>query len=216
LFASILTSVPVFAGGGGGSGRPVTPYQDTVVTIEQILRQKDTARISMNIEIIRTGSDDRQHFSFGAFARMKKPQDSCSPAYEISGIGADGKKQSFPFECLKAITVFSMAKDTAAVRVTVFPAITPDSLLRVKPTYGNLDSIYKDSVDMKIPVADKAAKTKLYILEKKSGGEAESCLLQSLKKGDKIVFSINLHNIWWAVPSVVKDKTYPYRYQAKK
>ncbi len=154
--------------------------------------------------------------------------------FEFRGTDEAGKDVSVDFSVVKSFKIVRTENHRALFEIVAFPVITPGKLVELKPSYTELRSGYTRVVRMWIVLQD-TDRGSLYIagvvgrepkvlLER--GGYREMCdswfedgayfveseeIMSHIETGREVVLEYNANSVWWAIPSVIQDKDYPFR-----
>lgn len=155
--------------------------------------------------------------------------------FHIAGHSREGDELMIEFSQIEKITILEVdrSRKKMLLEIEKFPDITVEELLSLKPTYTELKNGYTTVLKAWVNVSNNKGED-LYlasILHKNSPRSEdffglnknwfgsheffaiEEVKLEKLKEGDEIALSYPLdqRNIWYAIPSVIEDKEYPYR-----
>ena len=155
--------------------------------------------------------------------------------FHIAGHSREGDELKVEFSQMDKITILEVDRSRKIILMEIekFPDITVEELLSVKPTYTELKNNYMLKMKLWVStVNDKGEDLYLASILQKDSPRAdrffglnptwlesheffaiEEVKLDKLKKGDEITLSypMDQRNIWYAIPSVIADKEYPYR-----
>ena len=177
-----------------------------------------------------------------AFVQMEKaidrlylrPRFKKGVFFEFRGADESGKDIAVDFSIVESFKIVRRENDRALFEVTIFPDITPEKLLNLKPSYTELKDGYTRVVRMWIILND-TARGDLYLagvvgrepkVMLEISGYREICdswfengaylvkseeMVSRVETNRKIVLEYNGNAIWWAIPSVIEDSGYPYR-----
>lgn len=155
--------------------------------------------------------------------------------FHIAGHSGEGDEIMIKFSQIEKITILEVdhGRKKILLEIEKFPDIDVEELLSLKPTYTGLKNGYTTILKIWVnTVNDKGEDLHLASILHKDSPRAddftslkkmwfgsheffaiEEVKIDKLKKGDEISLSYPLEqrNIWYAIPSVIADKEYPYR-----
>lgn len=216
------------ADAGGGSGRPLTPYnQDEQLTEARVsaVRAEAAMRRSINsgIKIRNTNVE-----GFGdnvAFMFVKDNAPISPPSFTLTGATQAGEKLEVNLSELASFRILEyedrwIRSDRLLLEVTIFPAISPAELLAKRPTYSELENRYTKSVLIWVEIESKGAELSLTRRDRFSDKNEVIARLRDVEAGHYVQldysFSAGPPPIWWAIESVIADAKYPFRFTAAK
>ena len=224
LFFVYFSSNNAFCGGGGGSCEIIkviaAPYSgEESISKELIIQKKkdsDKKRIIKSTDLpmytlvldychsigLRYENGEQTKFYFYGFV----PKLHKSLKIKFSDIDS--------IEIKELYNVYGY-ETRALVKVTVFPSISIENLLREKPDYTTLKEKYSKEVLIIIKIRD-AIKGNLQLVCNEDDYSQYTPIesLVYLPKGYKIPFSFEIRSdapVWWAIEEVIKDRSYPYK-----
>ncbi len=154
--------------------------------------------------------------------------------FQFRGVNESGREVSVDFSVVKEFKIVRKENERALFEIVVFPDITPEKLVELKPSYSELRSRYTRVVRVWIALQEQD-KGSLYIAgvvggESKAllpgGGYREMCdswfedgayFIESeervghIEANRNVVLEYNGNSVWWAIPSVIQDRDYPFR-----
>lgn len=139
---------------------------------------------------------------------------SPASAYALTGRLASGKMATLSFSEIDSFVVKSKTPEKAWLSVTIWPDISARKLLAKKPSYTQLLSAYRKVVEIEIDL--KSSDGRPLVLAE-TGGLGSAVPLERLPAGAKVDFhgedvhEVHPRELWWAIPSVIKDPAYPFR-----
>ena len=177
-----------------------------------------------------------------AFVQMEKaidrlylrPRFKKGVFFEFRGADESGKDIAVDFSIVQSFKIVRRENDKALFEVMIFPDITPEKLLELKPSYTELRDGYTRIERIWI-VLHHPEKGDLYLVgvvgrEPKvmleRSGYTEICdswfengryfieseyRMDHLETNREVVLEYNGNAIWWAIPSIIKDGEYPFR-----
>lgn len=218
-FSLIMAGLMVVRGFDGSGGR-LSPYSpnDKVTTklVKKFRTDSSKSRIAF-LDPRPTGAEK----TFGLLLAWTKPGETSQPIQTLTGIDSSGKKRQIDMAVLSQLKVVSIdsAHGTLSVEVELFPDITPDDLIKKQPTYRQLWPEYRKTLELRIETTDSKGRT-LALIDAKNPGNP-GLALASLP-GDTVVIvlphtpttrdRVDRASLWWAIPSVMDDPDYPYRF----
>lgn len=155
--------------------------------------------------------------------------------FHFAGHSLEGNELKVEFSQIEKITILEVdhSQNKMLLEIEKFPDIDGQELLSSKPTYTELKNDYTTLLKIWINTVNSKAED-LYLASilhkdspraddffglKKTWFEnheffaVKEVKIEKLKKGDEITLSypMDQRNIWFAIPSVIGDKEYPYR-----
>ena len=210
---------------GGGSGKPLTPYdddkQESVSNVTELYNVAGGLRMVRNVKLAGTAATRtayRMGFEFldasGVFQQ--------EPDRSLQGTDSSGKAFMVDLARLESLKLLSSTSDEVRMSITLFPDITPEKLLAIQPSYTDLSQRYRTTSVIRVP-CQRADGRKLFLVGTTWSGTDKltvAILISSLQVDEVIQiredFGPPLRGPWWAIQSVTKDPTYPYRLFTKK
>ena len=187
---------------GGGSGKPMTPYRGGEPVTEQRVRdvQKE-ANEKMMVEGVRLAGKNATKSGYRIrFAR--------APKFAFSGKDEKGKTRTILLANVRSFRLVEVKKkligeNQVVIEVTEFPTLTPGELLRSNPTYSALVArkVKLTLPDIALEGTDFWSDDAVHSIAKLSELEPEA----------EVKLTPFGELIWWAIPSVTADPSYPYR-----
>lgn len=218
VFSLILAVSTARADVGGGSGKPMTPYRPgEAITRQRLLAVQRDASAKMAVEGVRLAGKNATKSGYRVgLVRMRGDDPSGQPELAFTGQDEKGKKRIIPLANVRSFRLLSVKKklvgmNEVVVEVTEFPSLTPAELLQLNPTYSTLTAKYARKVILTMPdlaLAGTAfwSDNAIHVITP----------LRDLEPGTDIALTPWNDLIWWAIPSVTADATYPYRKVMKK
>lgn len=228
------------ARGDTGGGRPATPYKAGEPSEAEVSRTKAAAAQLQTVCIPAGQAPDDPLYSVALVDVTAKEAAHYDPTgrdqswlakkklrYELRGKTSGGAVRTIRFSEIEKITVEKTAARHAVLKVVTWPSITPAELVQRHPDYASLKAGHRAETSLIVDV--KAASGKLlslYACSSRLFGERKTCgdfarttviPLSALPEGSEIRFycdepkRIDPRILWWAIPSVAMDPTYPYR-----
>lgn len=219
---------------GGGSGRKLTPYvPDKEVKLSDVILVKNLARENRTIKSLNIRDSHVQQYGEKVSLMYTKDDQTGEGEnyYHFIGETESGIADTVDFSQLKSFVLLRverrmLSSDRALIEVEQFPNVEPEYLLSKEPSYSEL-------------VENHTLKKRLWITLKDEDGR-ELCLagsfpthmddtsdvlskLSEIEPNSEVIFDYGLTKvevqakkiwiptIWWAIPSVVKDESYPYK-----
>lgn len=227
IYFSILVIVVGFQGvchagersGGAVVKTVITPYAGTFESsVENIKKVKLR---SSSRKMVRVPSKDINcnyaffHYSDDLYS--EKWINSMVPEFHIEGVDKHtGSWRKIPISDIEKIEMRRLiAPCRGEFSVTVFPAITPEELKRLNPSYSNLLQNYKKEILLEVDVCKPNHEDFKLILECTEIDQSNfKVFLGYLAPGEQILFSFDGGAsdapIWWAIESVTNDPHYPF------
>jgi hypothetical protein len=237
LILSIGLIFPLNKDIGGGSGKKITPYvPDKEIKLEEVSLIKSICTRSRNIEHLKLKGTNVTKYGNGVGLMYVKGADvNGDPFFILEGKKeTDGSIIKIDFSEIKSFSLLRVkkrlfSKVRALLEVTIFPTISAEELLALKPSYSELAENYTKKVRLWIPLEKKG---ELCLIGKKfsfdTGDEEYKILAKMLdvQLDSEVILgyapfkmeSIGalIFPIWWAIHSVIKDDLYPYKLAFKK
>ena len=209
---------------GGGSGTPMSPYLR--LSCNSLIDDIDLDLHMVRYVQART-SKFRRVVNFPGYHRplerflfefcYKGKDTPLEVFHSFKGIDKDGDPVDIDFSFVESFTVLGEENNYYVVELNLFPYITPETLLTEKPTYVDLDTKYRKTMVVNLPMFGKpntilsvAGK----IRENRKTVYRPLFPFSRIEKNKKIEFDIldqDYRFLWWATPSVYNDPAYPYR-----
>jgi hypothetical protein len=203
---------------GGGRGYPATPWRvsgpASVQDLEEarVIADQHQA-LSISAEPAAAGDlDSRQIWKVSL--RAEKPLQGESARYALVGRSDSGTTVTLRFSQIESFVVTSSNRKSITLAVTVWPDISPEELLRTKPSYRQLADGYRRTVVLTMDLKSPDGRPLAFA----GPGEYGAVIpLEKLGPGTKGDFyaghphSVDPRRFWWAIPSIANDKDYPYR-----
>lgn len=202
-------------GGGPTKSGPEEPYGTGDISIDSLRRVRNDASRSktMRDTIFQTISRYREV----GFAFTKNQRITGRPFYQLRG-----KKENewigIDLSDIESISFLQQARGQVLLKVTMFPYISPDELLRMQPDYSSLRSRYTKEVSLwvlldnnregELALIGKSSSDAVNIIAKLRDIKLNTVLTLEYGRGQSYFRS---RPIWWAIPSVVQDPAYPFR-----
>ena len=219
---------------GGGSGIAITPYvPDKEIKIEEIVYVKNFSKKSRSIEeLSQKGTRVTQYGEKVGLIYVKDQNVNDEPFFEFKGTTETGAKINIDFSEVKSFTLLRvdnrfLGKDRALLQIIQFPYISPEDLLSIKPNYSDLKENYTKSVRLWVTLEGEAG-SELCIVGVKLFDEEKYEVLSKLRDielNSRVILEYGIFevdsigqmpSVWWALPSVIQDRDYPYKqYQAR-
>lgn len=205
---------------GGGPGYPATPYPDDVMpTLEQVLAEMQADVTAATIVEAQTASG-LPASGYNVGVAYVAGNSMTQPAFELRGVDEQGQERLvalanlYSFKLIR-ITGRAGAPDVAVVELTEFPTLTPQELLSGTFTYTDLITEHSRTFELLIDLQAGDGGQLAFV-----GGNYDTdtsyrvvSLIRELTPGIDITFEQGgVDGPWWAVPTVIADPAYPFRY----
>jgi hypothetical protein len=154
--------------------------------------------------------------------------------FEFTGVDESGKDISVDFSVVQSFKIVRIENQQALFEITVFPDITPEDLLKLKPSYTELRDRHTRIIRMWLVLQDRkrgdlylagvVGKEPRVMLESTGYREMRDSWfehgryyieseerMEHIEINREVKLEYNGNSVWWAIPSVIKDRKYPYR-----
>ncbi|MEN3332066.1 MAG: hypothetical protein V7641_1431 [Blastocatellia bacterium] len=215
----------------------ISPYSDREeITLEKVKKQREIALTSMVVNYQTDGT--KENISEVGIAYVKNGRTIGQIKRELNGVTKDGSPIVISFSDIKEVSVIRTEsigpKIRALLKVWIFPDISPEQLVKERPTYSKLIEMYTahERLWVEITNVNTGALSfvgKTWDRDKRVWIEAPPRRLQDFNARSRIEFLYsslspddreggkwkgNGQGLWWAIPSVFRDAAYPYRRRA--
>jgi hypothetical protein len=211
---------------GTGSGKPITPYEPT----ENVTAARVTAaRLEANgfamlrgVRVVGSNASKSGYkvgFACAAGADVFEP-----PRFSFRGTDKDNVAREIQLADVRSFRLASidtavLGKSIALFDVTQFPTLSPEELIKRKPTYSALLAGSSRIVRLGVPLVCNAGELSMI----GTSWTTETTYRQLFRLRDlRPGLDIDVSNTskgdghWWAIRSVTEDKKYPYRVVMKR
>jgi hypothetical protein len=196
---------------GGGSGVAITPYAyPGEVTAEQMTEERKIAGQNRFVEVPLKSNHDSRFLRAMCFVYGWEDHPTGAVLYNFHGKDSSGTLQTIDMSDVLRFAIVSYRGDECLVKVTVFPWISIDELLRQKPSYSDLQLRYTHEVELWVKT--KSADGPLLVCEiRQDGSRIVACPFTEILPKTNIRLEYAGEHIWYAIQSVIDDPAYPYR-----
>ena len=214
-------SLTLGADTGGGSGKPMTPYkQNEKLDESRVQAARLTANTMAALERVQVNgtSAGKTGYKIGfvcgtdrAFTGMPQPR--------FHGTNAAGALVNVDFADVESFELTSVTASDAVLSITQFPALSPKELLKLQPTFTQLQQGYRRVFPLKVSLAcdggelavagtdwDTETTYKVLFRLREVRQKTPVMMRSTAPRGGQY---------WWAIPSVTADTTYPHRVVTK-
>lgn len=213
LYCCGLASI-VHANVGGGSGKASSPYLDKDLpedspTVNR-LKAEEAAKKVVNFTTPAGKHFYGKHIGV-VYLKPGSPIKAIETAFFGTVIGENSPRK-IDFSIISSATILSKDSKELSIRLELFPDISVDELLKIRPTYTDLKEKYTRTVTMRIPLWSKGKQPLALV-----GTDSEPnspykiiTLFSEIPDDQKIEF-LGFSSYWWAIRSVTDDLSYPHR-----
>ncbi|HVW30009.1 MAG TPA: hypothetical protein VHC69_31825 [Polyangiaceae bacterium] len=214
LLAFGFVAAAAFGGSGGGSGHPITPYPDGKPTLEAINTQRAKPIFFGDVAL---SVKPRESFSKADLCFAKAGKCSGPIVRAFSGKDAQDSPVTVALADVRSVRLLKVVDRgkrgaIVSVEIEMFPDITPEDLLRDKPSYSALRS-KKVRISVALERADGA---RLAFGPLPCCSEDRAVGLEEVQIDSAITAEPQWEEYWYAVNSVTSDPSFPYRAVSKK
>lgn len=211
---------------GGGSGRPDSPYKsrglpETLASLND-LRKQDAENRFVNFTVPSGASvfGHRVRVGYARGGKIDKPETGFLG--RVQGEAADRR---IDFSVIRDVTIADKNATSATLKLTLFPDISGDELLKKRPSYQALKKDYTRSVSLRVALRSAGGDLALTGEEQSSDSDTEPAKLKVIALFKDLPndqhFDLqeerpSRHPWWWAIDSVTRDDAYPHRIIMKK
>jgi len=216
LSGLIILSMPIMAGYSvdGGGRAEVSPYSSNeMITTQRVNRERDLARKSM----IATYKIDGAIETIRAVGLVwSKGGRVIGPTkYSLSGATDNGDLPSIDFSEIQELSIVksetTSSPGRALFRVNVFPNISVEQLVNMRPTYSELKERYSRTLDLWVDIKTSTSGDLCFVGKDLAPRRLETFNNNTVVKFEYVGGGRTGQGIWWAIPSVIRDSAYPYR-----
>jgi hypothetical protein len=212
----LILSALIVIGGFDGSGGRLSPYSSSDKVTAKLVKEFRAASSKKRIAFLEPLPVSAPKTVLLAWI---KPGDTSQPIETLTGMDSSGKKQQIDMAVLSQLKVVSInaERHTLTAEVELFPMITPDELVKKQPTYRQLWSDYRKTIQLGIETVDSKGRI-LSLIDAGTPG-SPGLAISSLAADTVVVvlphkkIKIDRASLWWAIPSVMDDPQYPYRFE---
>jgi len=222
ILVAVLCTPAVFADVGGGSGAVASPWRTEgpkdAADIERVKEEAVKFRtLSVPGSVIEPGRTRATHLRQVALG-LEGADGAEARSYALRGRLPSGASAVVPFSELDSFIVKSRTGKKMVLAVTVWPDISPATLFAEQPTYQQLMAGYRRKFDLEVDL--KKDGRRLVFVDDLDFMPAVP--LDTLPVKTEVLFRCeepgmaHPRELWWAIPSVIGDPSYPYRAGATK
>src|SRR5215831_355236 len=163
-----------------GGGQPiVSPYSpEDSITLEKVTHQREIANTSMTMSWSSDGWQGTLNEVAVAWAEHGKVTGQASN--QVKGITSAGETLGIDFSDIQEMSVFELegldSKPIASFIVQIFPDISPQELVRDRPTYSELKQNHIKQVSLRIALSN--------------GRGADLCFVGTTSNGDRVSHAV--------------------------
>ena len=202
----------------GGKGYPATPWRkEGPKSVSELEEARTAAATYQSLSIFTPPAVDEKKTELIVIDRpglVPTPfREGDAPVYEFAGATVSGEAIAISFSQIERFTVLSKNHKTITLSVTVWPDISPEELLKIQPTYKQLNTGYRREVTVMLNLEFPDGREPAF-----TGHWGDITLpLGNLRVGATAGFyeghphMMHPLRFWWAIPSVSGGKDYPYR-----
>lgn len=209
----------VSANVGGGSGDPISHYIFKQLTEDEStvnrLKTEEAADKTVNFTTV-AGKQIFGNKVGIIYSNHAAPLNSIDTAF-VGTVDGEELPRRFDFSIVSNITILKKDSKFLTIKLDLFPDISVEELLKIRPTYTDLKETYSRSTIILVPLWSKDK----YPLALVGADEDENApirviaLFSEIPDGQEIQL-IGSRMRWWAIQSVTDDPAYPYRVIYKK
>ncbi len=194
-------------------GAPITPYQDQPTLRDvRLLRERELSEERIFFYQIEFSQSPHILFSKSELCFAKDGKCVGSNLRTLSGKDVNGNTQTIQIYDIQSLRLlepvdYSKAIPSVKLEINVFPDITPEELLRNTPEYSEL---YAKTFILTVELGQ-ADNSRLAFGPLPCCPEQGVALVEDVKISAEITASPEGGERWWATPSVVKDRNFPFR-----
>lgn len=219
VLAFPATSILSFDGGGRVE---ISPYSSKeTITVARVSRQKELARTSMTATFELNGS--KETLPAVGLEWIKSGRALGPKAYRLNG-ETDTGPLVVDFSEIEELSILRTesinSKVRALFKVIAFPNVSVEQLVNERPTYTELKEKYSKTLELWVEIKNTSGE--LCFAGKQTAprrvGELTNNILvrfelAGLSRDDRgsEIWKGSGEGIWWAIPSVIRDRAYPYR-----
>jgi hypothetical protein len=188
--------------------RQIDPTADEISAMKARAARERTATIA-NSKIGRR---------FLAFSTCSGTRAIGTPEYRLTGTDASGKSVAYDLAELDELRANVVDGNRTQFDVKRFPTIRPSALLQRQPSYTALRQDAEETAQAWVRTVRDDGSTACLIEQAATDGKwIVFAHLGKLAAGTVVAFDYawdqpaRVAPIWWAIPSVVRDETYPYK-----
>jgi hypothetical protein len=140
-----------------------------------------------------------------------------TPQYKLTGVDDNGMAVSYELTDLDSLRVDTSDPQRTRFEVTRFPVVSPTELLKRQPSYTELRQTAEKRSSVWVSTSGTDGSGACLIEQAASDGKwIVFAHLGKLARSAVVTFGFPWETtpdapIWWAIPSVVQDSSYPYR-----
>lgn len=207
-------SLIVLADVGGGRGKATSPYIDRDLPEDSstVSRLRDEEAAKKTINFTTTAG---KHIYGQKIGIVYLKPGAVVKAIETAFFGiVNGEKspRKIDFSIISSVTIIAKDSKNLSIQLDLFPDISVEELLKIRPTYTDLKEKHTRTITIQIPLWSKD-KQPLALVGTDSEENAPYkiiTLFSEIPNGQKINF-LGFCSYWWAIQSVTDDIAYPHR-----